>query len=397
MKARLLWLVILLALGGLVGLLIVRDPGYVLIAYSPWAVETSLWVGLALLVVAYFAIRVLFGVLVMLARGPGALTRWRTSRRAETADRDSWQGLRALAEGRWADARKQLVRAAPRASDPVVNLLAAARAAQQAGDRRGRDALLREARQAGPAGQAAVDFTQAELDYTAGDWVEARRTLERLRSSHPEHERVLWMLAECCRQQADWHALAELLPMLKRVSGPKVEAVAALEHVTALGRLGGGSEPPDRVWASLSKALRHDPAVVAAYGEALAHRDADAAEEVLRETLRQVWDPGLVRLYGRIIASDPVRQLGHAESWRKAHAEDPALFLTLGRLCLRNRRWPDARAHFETSLSLAPDPVVQAELGRLYAALGESRAADLLIAALPELPPLPLPARLPTS
>ena len=43
-------LLVAIVLGGLVGTLLVRDPGYVLIAYADTALETSLWVAVLLLV-----------------------------------------------------------------------------------------------------------------------------------------------------------------------------------------------------------------------------------------------------------------------------------------------------------------------------------------------------------
>ncbi len=111
----------------------------------------------------------------------------------------------------------------------------------------------------------------------------------------------------------------------------------------------------------------------------------------MREALQHGWDREAIGLYGRIASSDPARQLTAAESWIKAHPEDADLFLALGRLALRNRRWPQAREHFEMSVRLGTTAAAQGELGRLCLALGESRGTELLLAAMPDLPALPLP------
>jgi HemY protein len=392
MKARLLWLVTVLALGGLAGLLISRDPGYVLVAYDQMAVETSLWFALVLLVVGYWVVRVTFFIGLRLARGRGAFARWNVDRRARAADQRTLRGLVLLAAGRWAEARKQLTRAAPRAGAPVVNLLAAARAAQELGDPAGRDALLREARAVAPDLESAVDFSQAILESSAGQWADARATLERLRARDPGHAGALWLLADCCRALGDWHAVAELVPQLRRDRNRPATALAELETAAAVGRLGGDAEPPERVWAALSKAQRHQPEIAAAYARAVAAAEPDAAERALREALQHDWNGGLVGLYGCVASSDPARQLAAAESWVKAHPDDARLFLALGRLALRNRRWPQAREHFEMSIRLGVTSEAQAELGRLLLALGESRGPELLLAAGPQLPELPLPA-----
>jgi HemY protein len=380
-----------LALGGVAGLLITRDPGYVLIAYDDMAVETSLWFALLLLAVGYVVLRVVLFVVRHLVRGRGAFSFWNAERRARAADQRTLRGLALLDAGRWDEARKQLTRAAPRAGAPVVNLLAAARAAQQSGDLAGRDALLREARAVAPDAAAAIDFTQASLEHAAGQWPAARATLERLRASQPSHTSVLWLLADCCRQQSDWRALAELLPVLRRDRAHPPEALAELETAAAVGRLAATQEPPQRIWAALAKAQRHQPEIALAYAQAIEGNEPDEAVSALREALQHGWDARLVDLFGRIPSSDPARQLGVAESWVKGHQDDGVLFLALGRLALRNRRWAQAREHFEMSIRLGATPEAQGELGRLCLALGDARGGDLLVGALPALPSLPLP------
>lgn len=391
MKSRLLWLVVVLALGGLAGVLVVRDPGYVLVAYDRMAVETSLWFALVLLAAAYMIVRLLLFVVIRLARGRGAFARWNTERRSRAADRRTLRGLLLLAGGWWAEARKQLTRAAPQAGAPTVNLVNAARAAELCGDRAGRDALLREARALVPAEENTIDFAEAMLLHGAGQWSEARVVLERLRAREPAHGAALWLLADCLRALGDWAALTELLAQLRRDRGRSADAFAALERAAILGRVGTTAESAQPAWATLSKGQRHVAEYALAYAEAVAEAAPQDAERALREALQHGWDPDLVRCYGRVDSSDPARQLATAESWVKAHPEDPALFLTLGRLCLRNRRWPQAREHFEMSVRLGPTPESQGELGRIYAALGERRAVDLLLDALPPLPALPLP------
>ena len=60
MKLGLLLAVVAVVLGGLIGTLVVRDPGYVLLSYGDMAFETSLWFSLVLLVLAYLLLRLLF-------------------------------------------------------------------------------------------------------------------------------------------------------------------------------------------------------------------------------------------------------------------------------------------------------------------------------------------------
>ena len=52
-----------IVLGGLVGTLLVRDPGYVPIAYADTALETSLWVAVLLFIGLYISL-LLISVLI---------------------------------------------------------------------------------------------------------------------------------------------------------------------------------------------------------------------------------------------------------------------------------------------------------------------------------------------
>ena len=69
--------------------------------------------------------------------------------------------------------------------------------------------------------------------------------------------------------------------------------------------------------------------------------------------------------------------------------------LALGRLCLQNRRWLDARACFESALALRKSAEAYAELIRLLNRLEDREAGRYVIDSLAlgsaRLPDLPLP------
>ena len=103
------------------------------------------------------------------------------------------------------------------------------------------------------------------------------------------------------------------------------------------------------VWNALPKTLKVDASVVAGYAEYLvANDDAAQAEEILRNALKAQWHSELVRQYG-IVDADHRAQLTQAKKWLRRHDGDAMLFLTLGRLSLRDEAWPEAREFFEKS------------------------------------------------
>jgi HemY protein len=77
-----LFIIILLMLLGGVGLvaMIEDDPGYVLISYGLWTVESSLWVGLLLLLLFYFAVHLVVRFFLRLIASRSVFADWMSKR-----------------------------------------------------------------------------------------------------------------------------------------------------------------------------------------------------------------------------------------------------------------------------------------------------------------------------
>ncbi|MEM8766229.1 MAG: heme biosynthesis HemY N-terminal domain-containing protein [Pseudomonadota bacterium] len=393
MKLGLLLLVVAVVLGGLIGTLVVRDPGYVLISYGDRALETSLWFALALLAALYLSIRFLIWLISRTTSSTGRFGNWLRRRKGRQARQQTVQGLLLMAEGQWANARKVLVSSAREVGTPLINYLSAARAAHELGDAEGRDKLLRQAHESTPGSRFAVGLTQAELQKNAAQWEQSLATLLQLKSTSPRHPQVLLMLAEVYEQLADWQALIELLPELKKRKVLVDAEFNTLAERAWVLRLGQGSAPD--LWNDVPKDLKKTPAVLAAHARALAAAgDSAGAETALRSALRDLWDPTLIGLYGEITGAEPERQLLAAEGWLKERPNDPDLLLALGRICLMNGEWAKAREYFETSLRLQRSPEIYGELGRLCVSLGDAeRGGEYLAHATVGLPDLPMPKR----
>lgn len=387
---RLYWIVgLLLVCAGLALLVraIAVHPGYVLFAYPGFRYESGLWVFLALLVVlglALYLLRLLIGLTVT---SGGLVNPWSRLHRRRRVRQASREGVIELAEGRWARAQQHLQRAAEDDPQPLMHYLGAARAANHQGLYSERDALLEKALNRQPKAELGIALTHAELQLASGQLLDAAQTLEAMRSRHPRHHLVLRHLQQLYVDTGAWSALLALLPDLRKEKVLVGDALASLERRAWLGYLStleqGADEAPEAslqaAWQRLSNDLRHDPELLAVYVERLRGVGAEAqAEEVLLQALKRHYDAHLVRLYGLLHGRDPAKQLQVAEGWLKAHGDDPALHLTLGRLCLHNQLWGKAREYLEASLLLERDPETCAELARLLAHLGDVEQSNQL-------------------
>lgn len=379
------------------------DSGYVLIAFGNYTLETTAWVGLALLL----AILVAMYILVLLLHGSwrhgSALARWRGDRSNRQSRRQTARGLLAFSEGQFARALHLLDRASNKAEDPVLNHLMAARASAALNDDEQTQHYLHRAERSG-AHPLAVALTQAELLLQQGQFDAATAALQRVRREGRRNPLLLRLLQQSLLGQGNWSELLQLLPDLRRYHALTDADCDALETRIATGLLADSdADALQQRWSSLPKATQRRSNTVYVYAGALLQAGAAAtAEACLRAQLKRDWSDALVDLYGRCAGDNPGQQLATAESWLPQHADNAILLRCLGRLALRNQLWGKARDYFESSLRLDKSPETSAELGRLLAHLGQSqRSADFfesgLLASIGDLPMTPLPTQPPTE
>ncbi len=280
-------------------------------------------------------------------------------------------GLLEMSEGNWRSAEKHLVRCAKHAETPLLNYLAAARAAQLQGAQDRRDFYIDLAHESMPSADVAVHLTQAELQLAGQQLDQALATLKCLRSVAPRHVYVLRLLRRLYEQLGDWEHLRELLPELRRRRVEPEDDLRLLEmrtHCALLERafLSADAHRLSMAWADVPRALREQPQILGDYSGYLQELGRDAeAEALLRGAMRRHWDSGLVETYGLLETADPGRQLSYMEKRLTDHPDDPVLLLTLGRLSLRARLWGKARGYLEACIGRNGPPQAYRELGQL--------------------------------
>ncbi len=369
-------LLVLLASVG-IALFALPDPGYVLIGYGNYSVETSLVLLVAFLLLAYVAVRLLAG----LWRVPARIHRWEQRRRALQARSRLDRGLVRLLEGDWKVAEQRLSQLVKNRETPLITYLAAARAAQQQGSDKRRDHYLRLARQSAPGAELAVGLSQAELQIAAGQLPQAAATLSRLHGQAPRQVRVLQMLVDLYQQMHDWSRLRELLPAVRRRKALEGEALNALTvqvYGNLMKRAAGERDLAalKELWSDVPAHVTQDAGLLELYAGCLLQLGAEQDAETLIVTrLRHGWSKRLVYLYGKLHAGDAAARLATAETWLKRHDKDPVLLLTLARLSLRNQLWGKARHYLEASIGLHPTAESYRLLGELLERLGETDKA----------------------
>ena len=374
MNRTLLYLVLTILAAGWLGHLIAKDPGYVLLSYDGATLQTSLWflcgAVVAILLFLYFALK----LIRLLWSTSGSLSTWRSARKHNKALSQTSSGIINLIEGNWSRARDLLIQGAQESPTPLVNYLAAAKAADRLGDSAKRTSFLNQARQNAKGAESAIGIYQARLAADNGNWQEVIDLLTPIKSSAVVNQ----LLMQANSSLGDWVACKELLPQLKK-TGSAQEYATAEQRVwlALLTRAANQLDVLQKLWKQLPGTLKHDATLLTAYTEALvSHNEQKEAETAVRKAVGEKWQPVLVVLYGQISAPDKRAQIKTAESWLQEHADDAALHLCLGQLYLSAGDEEKASLHLEKSKSINASIEVLKLLGKLTARRGSMAASN---------------------
>lgn len=415
MKPFFILIIVGLAIALALSFAVTLDPGYVRISAGNWLIESNLWVMFAIHLVVL--ILVVFSLVFMrrLMQTKNMMRRWVGSSGSKRAKQKTEKGLIALLEGNWGSANKLLSRAAGKSDSPVINFVGAARAANELGDVKAAEQLLKAAYEKSSSSEFVVGIAQAQIQLEQNQLEQCLATLLRLRKEQPNHPFLLKLLKAVYLRLEDWQQLVNILPALKKAPKADKEHLKDLEQhawnnifvqkASELERAepNNAGAQPDRateqlaqLWKQVPDSLRFDDQLIETYACQLSKLGHDAeSESLLRKTLSKHWSDALVSKYGLVRGKNVSEQLITAENWLKERPNNAILLLALGRLALRNELWGKALEYFEASNRLQPCQESSAELYRLSARISEDKdkhqqLLNGIIQTL-ELPDLPLP------
>ena len=298
-----LYLVCGLVLGAVLVNAISQDPGYLLVTWGDWQVETSVWLALSALMLSLVLLWFILRALRTTLRVPRALRRWFGIRSARGAQRRADKGFAAFFEGHWDVAEKALKKGGAPDEQTLLHPLYAALAALRRGESARALTLLEQAEREGSAPISLITLARAECHLRAGATHDAERSLEQLSASERKTPRAKALRAELAYVQRDWQPLMELLADVRRAGIVPEEQMQVWERAGWMGLLSEADDAASRavsiwkrapdalkapgqpLWPALLDILRQD-----AQADAL-QAQADALQRVLQERLQQHCEP----------------------------------------------------------------------------------------------------------
>lgn len=379
---RLLTLFIILGFAVWAGISIAKDPGYMLLAYKHWTLETPLWFGIILWLV--FA-----GIIILLAniwQGVGNIANrwhaWRSKRRLTRSNNLTVRSLLECIEGYFDSAEKNVLKALPHAEIPLIDYLIAAYSTHALGKAELRDHYLLQAKNLMPEAEVALQLLKIDWLIAANNLTQARTEVELLLNEDPHQNRALLLAKTLYQKLGDWDSLLKISQTLRKRKIINQEDYETLQSRAYAAKLQQALVSEDiqtlqAAWLSIPHAMQHLPELVLVYAQALITlQQGSKAEELLKECLKKHWDDALIYEYGFASGEDPEKQLKQAEKWLLDHEQDAVLLATLGRLAIRVSALEKAQQYFLSSLSLQPTPTTYLALASTLQLQGKITTAN---------------------
>ena len=365
-----------------------EDPGYILIAFGSYTFETSLFALLISLVVVYLVLRILKLTVnwIDLPRffRVKELYKRKLKDRAKSA---ATEGYIQLYLGNWTVGHKLLKKILRTKDASIIDYLAASYATFKIDELEKWSRYLDEAKQKFPTHASTIEIMRAQFLLDAGQFDEAKQTLDSLRRSTSQDPRLMFTLKDYYLQIGEWKSLKALLIQLEKKGLIKPEELHELTVKCVKSEIEAHSEKVDSgehketvesltaFWRHAPNRLRTDEGLIKVYASNLirfgANRDA---LKVIEKALANKWNDQLVCFYGEKDFKENSHQLATAERWLKTVKDSSVLFLTLARISLRNELMEKAKNYYELSITSSPSAEAYLELSLLLARLGEDRA-----------------------
>lgn len=372
----LIWIVTIVAAAIGLTLLARYNTGYVLLVLPGYRVELSLNVALMLLAVGFAVLYAVVRIVSATVRLPRQVREYRVARRREKARSTLLGALHEYFAGRYGRAEKAAADSLELGEQADLSAVLAARAAHELRAYERRDAYLAQAAAAVSGDEVVRVVTAAELLLDERRYQEALNLLKQLPRKHTA---ALRLELRAQQQLRNWdQALALVGELQKRnvFDAAQAAQIRRYAHAENLKRKALDAHALNEAWQKVPAQERTDSRVAAAAAQCfIALGGCERAHRIIEDALEASWDSELVGLYAECAGGDAVKRIERAETWLRAHANDAALLLTLGRLCGERELWGKAQSYLEASIAVEPTYSAHLAAARLHEKLGNADAA----------------------
>lgn len=320
-RFALILIVLVLAAGA--GFYFIRDPGTADIALLGWKLQTSALGLLALIIVGFIALAIIWRVISAVLKLPSLWRRRSARQKQQAADEQLLRAWAELERGRFGVAEKLARARLNEASLPPLNYAVAADALMAQGETAATLNLLDEARSTFPRFADFLSLHIANRFRQQKNLAPALELLQSLAAAHPKDEAIVCAFAETLFEAADWEKLRTLMPALRRLkwSGLTEQDVQRYDRAVYGGLIQEAARHKQTselaaIWNDAPKSLRQDELMLASLANSwLTLGKPDEAERILETALDQQCTPALLRQWLALPPKDPARAITRFNRW----------------------------------------------------------------------------------
>lgn len=382
---RILVLLGTLVFGLIYGPELSENKGYLLLSFdSHTTYETTLINAVIIAVLFYFALLLIEWVLRKLLAMSSVTRNWFGIRKTRQAQKNSLQGMLALFEGNAKEAQKLLAKSAARSEAPVLNYIAAGKAAHVEGKYDLRDDYFLKANECGENSALAVGLVWAKLQIDAKQVENALATLSELKRNHPNNKAISLLLLDVYPHLGNWKKYIYLLDAQSKNIGMTEKEIGKLRlnaHERLFQQLASESGDALKLWWDdkaprwMKKELTYQKALLDAYLNA---NCGQQAEQFLIEKLNKQFSLPLLPYLKKVQLIDYYPLIAFLEKKLKRESEKGLIHQALAYLMLKENKTESAIDHL--TISLKTDPCVDdyAQLGTLLEKTGKLKEAQII-------------------
>ena len=365
---------------GLALVLVVRsDPGYVLLSFQGWRIESTVWVFAIVLAGGIFASIVVWRLLRSIVSVPGSIGRWHLGRKQGRTQESLEQALEKAVLGDTKAVTEALRLASKRRGDEWLKL-AVIQADIDHGDLKRAQTQLDALTLSDSDLQSASVWLRAQLNYLQGEYTAANDYLAKLPEAQQSTVAVLRVKLAVKTLLADHRSVMSALAILPAGVMPNKERVARLT-IALKHRLEECRTAQDILAAHqvLTKADQsHDDILLAVFAALLREGHGQQAIELASAHYKKAWPKAVLALLAcapsAALPSSPSKKLS---VWLGDEANSAIGLLLQGRLAAKQAIWGTAKSHLEKSYQAQHSAFTAQCLAKVCLSMGDREASIL--------------------
>ncbi|RUO32656.1 heme biosynthesis HemY N-terminal domain-containing protein [Aliidiomarina sanyensis] len=373
---RALFIILILALGLIVGPMWSGHVGMLTIVTARYTIEMSLVVAVLLFVAFLLTLWLIETLVRRIISGRRITMGWFRGRKRRKAEQRIEHAMNEWLSKNYRAAAQLAEKAAPQLRRPQQGYLLAATAWQALGN------LKEQQRVLALAFDTASDDLNVRLQQLEQmtDSSLALRTAQALRREHPKHAGVLRACAETLYKHQHYETLRELLPEIQDrdvMPGARLAEYTRASYRAYFQSAGTSAERLLEFWKQTPSRLRRNPSIRMAYLDVLSQRGLGSiASKVATRGLQ------LNVLTASDLLSFDIREWRQTERLReevekqiKSHPEHPNWFLLLAFLALQESDYGLAERALQKAIAMKPSALAYRLLGDAYSGSAQKEAA----------------------